>query len=147
MKKDTKLFLGTCLAIGLAIVFIGCGSTPKSTGEPSPFEGEWILTSPHTTEANRMVQVKYTFSGKSFVMGSDAAPGNVSGNIQNLARGSFTYTPVMIRLETSHMGTPKGGWMKDSFKMAPTILYEYKFDNDGNLFITNESGTYPLIKQ
>jgi hypothetical protein len=29
MKKDSKLFWGMCLAIGLAIVFIGCASGPK----------------------------------------------------------------------------------------------------------------------
>jgi len=36
MKKGTKLFFGTCLAIGLAIVFTGCASAPQIEKKQEP---------------------------------------------------------------------------------------------------------------
>jgi len=33
MKKASKLFLGVCLAIGLAIAFTGCASAPPALGQ------------------------------------------------------------------------------------------------------------------
>ena len=140
MKKIQ--FLGL---VGWLLVFVGsCSSTSGTTREASPFEGEWIIEAPHTQYPNQIIQTKFTFTGNTFIQASDAG---ITGVFQNLLKGVFTYTPVMIRLDTTHMGTPKGGWIKDSFQIMPTMLYGYEFDNNGNLFFTNESGTYPVIKQ
>jgi hypothetical protein len=143
MKNAKKLF-GIIAIIAVWISIVGCGSTPRASGEPTPFEGEWIIIGPHTQDPNRIVQTKYVFSGNTFILAND---GNVSGVFQNLLRGTFTYTPVMIRLVTTHIGTPAGKWIKDRLDMIPTMLYEYEFDNNGNLFFTNETGTHPVVKQ
>jgi len=144
MKKNIFLMGVAVFLLAVLALMVGCGSTPKNNGEPTPFEGEWINVSPHTQDPNRMVQMKYTFAGKTFILGSDA---HVNGLIQNLAKGNFTYTATMMRLDSTHMGTSSGRWMRDRFEFVPTILYDYEFDNENNLILTNESGSFTFIKQ